>query len=78
MNIQEAVKESLKKKKMFTRKGLDNYIGFVPTNDPYMLVMLVDIRIKSRLPGRGWQPTADDLIRNDWYVTDRDYQNLIF
>ena len=78
MNIQEAVKESLKIKKMFTRKSLENYIGFIPTNDPYMLVMLVDMQNKSRLPCRGWQPTADDLIRDDWYVTDNYYQNLIF
>lgn len=76
MNIQEAILNSLESKKMFTRKGLENYIRFVPTNDPYMLIMLIDVKTESRLPSRGWQPTADDLISNEWYVTDVSYQNL--
>ena len=76
MNIQEAVKESLRTKKMFTRKDIDTYINFIPTDDPRYLIMLVDLKNR-RLPSRGWQPSAKDLLSNDWYITDMDYQNLI-
>ncbi len=76
MNIQEAVKESLKTKKMFTRKDIDTYLNFVPIDDPKYLIMLVDLKNR-RLPGRGWQPSVEDLLSNDWYITDIDYQNLI-
>lgn len=77
MNIQEAVKKSTETKRAFTRTQIDNYIALVPTNNPYMLVMVINVNNKSRLPGRGWQPTADDLMSNDWYITDINYQNLI-
>lgn len=70
MNIQEAVKESLQNKKMIARKSI-SYLAFIPTNDVFNRIMIVDIKNR-RLPGRGWQPDADDLIANDWYVTDRD------
>lgn len=69
MNIQEAVKESQKQNKMIARKSI-SYLAFIPTNDVFNRVMIVDIK-NNRLPGRGWQPDANDLIANDWYVTDR-------
>ncbi len=70
MNIQEAVKESQSKNKMIARKSI-SYLAFIPTNDVINRVMIVDIKNR-RLPGKGWQPDANDLIANDWYVTDRD------
>lgn len=75
MNIQEAVKESLKTQKMFTRKKLEKYVNFIPTDDPKYLIMLVDVKNR-RLPGKGWQPYAEDLIADDWYVTDNDLPKL--
>lgn len=63
MNIQEAVKESLQNKKMIARKSI-SYLAFIPTNDVFNRIMIVDIKNR-RLPGRGWQPDADDLIAND-------------
>ena len=76
MNIQDAIKESLKNKKMIARKNM-SYIAFIPTNDTFDRILIVDIKNR-RLPGKGWQPNANDLIADDWYVTNRDYQNLIF
>lgn len=70
MNIKEAIEESLKTKKMIARRSISQ-IAFVPTNDPQCLIMLVDIKNR-RLPGKGWQPSAQDLIADDWYLTDRD------
>lgn len=70
MNIQDAVKESQSKNKMIARKSI-SYLAFIPTNDVINRVMIVDIKNR-RLPGKGWQPDANDLIANDWYVTDRD------
>ncbi len=70
MNIQEAVKESQSKNKMIARKSI-SYLAFIPTNDVINRVMIVDIKNR-RLPGKGWQPDANDLIADDWYVTDRD------
>lgn len=75
MNIQEAVRESLESKKMIARKSISQ-VAFIPTNNPIFLVVIVDKKNR-RLPGKGWQPSAQDLIADDWYVTDRDYQNLI-
>ena len=68
MNIQKAIKESLRTKKMIARKSV-TYLVIMPTNDVFNRMMLHDIRSR-RLPGRGWQPDANDLIADDWYVTD--------
>lgn len=70
MNIQEAVKEGIKQRKMIARKSI-SYLAFIPTNDVFKRIMVVDIKNR-RLPGKGWQPDANDLLANDWYVTDRD------
>lgn len=75
MNIQEAVREGLRTKKMIKRKNWEGKTKIIPTNDPYNL-MVVYADIKGRLPGRGWQPFADDLMANDWYITEESYQNL--
>lgn len=76
MNIQEAVKKSLESKKMIARESV-SYLAYIPTNDVFHRMMIVDIKNR-RLPGKGWQPDANDLIADDWYVTNRDYQNFNF
>lgn len=75
MNIQEAVKESLRTKKTIKRKNSATECVLMPTNT-YDLVVIWAAN-QRRLPCRGWQPSADDLIADDWCVTDIDYQNLI-
>lgn len=74
MNIQEAVNEGLRHKKLIARKSI-TYLAFMPTNDVFNRMMLVDIKNR-RLPGKGWQPDANDLIADDWYVTDRDFSKV--
>ena len=76
MNIQDAVKESLNTKKMIARKYYGEDVKFIPTNDCYNLVALFSNK-KGRLPGRGWQPSADDLIADDWYITKTSYSELV-
>ena len=72
MNIQEAVKESLRTQKIIARKRDQGHIGFIPTNDSFKMVMIVDL-IRKRPPGRRWQPRAEDLVADDWYITDKNY-----
>lgn len=76
MNIQDAVKESLKTKRMITRRNIKNRVMFIPTNDVLNRIMIIDSECK-RLPGRGWQPDANDLIADDWILTNVNYQNFI-
>lgn len=76
MNIQKAVKEGMKQKKMIKRKSWKSPERLIPTNDPYNLIVGYT-GSKTRLPYRGWQPMANDLIADDWYITDESYQNLI-
>lgn len=74
MNIQEAVKKGLENKKAISRREYENETFLIPTNDVNSLVALCSPR---RLPCRGWQPFADDLIADDWYVTDIGYAHSI-
>lgn len=78
MNIQEAVKESIKTKKMISRKSYEEGIYLIPTNNVCHLVALFSkYGDEYKLPVRGWQPFADDLIANDWFVTDESYVHSI-
>lgn len=74
MNIQEAVKKSLENKKAISRRKYENGSFLIPTDNVNSLVALCSER---RLPCRGWQPFADDLIADDWYVTDISYEHSI-
>lgn len=74
MNIQEAVKESLITKKAISRREYENGVFLIPTNNANSLVALCSAK---RLPCRGWQPFADDLIADDWYITDISYEHSI-
>lgn len=74
MNINEAVKESLITKRAISRQVYENRTFLIPTNDSNSLVALCS---EKRLPCRGWQPFADDLIADDWYVTDISYEHSI-
>lgn len=74
LNIQEAIQESLENKKLIARKSV-SYLAIMPTNDVFNRMMLVDIKNR-RLPGKGWQPDANDLIADDWYLTNRDFPKV--
>ena len=61
MNIQKATKKSLRTKKIMARKRDKGYVGFIPTDDAFRMVMIVDLARK-RPPGRKWQPRAEDIL----------------
>lgn len=69
MKIYEAVEKALKEKKPITRRGLFK-MGFMilPTNSSECCYVLTE-DMKKR-PGRHWNPTADDLIADDWIVVE--------
>ena len=78
MNIQEAVKESIETKRAISRKDYKNRIYLIPTNNSNSLVAIFSkVKNEYKLPCRGWQPFADDLMANDWYVTDISYTHSI-
>lgn len=76
MNIQEAIREGMKQKKMIKRESWKSPERLIPTNDGYNRIVGY-MGSKETLPYRGWQPKADDLTAEDWFVTDESYQNLI-
>ena len=75
MNIQEAAKKALESNGTIYResvKGGDikRYGAIKPTNtyDTCLLVILSEGQVEKSC--RCWNPTADDLIADDWEVTD--------
>lgn len=75
MNIQEAVKKGIEQKKMITRESWGHPEWIIPTNNFYnRMVGYTDT--KEQLPLRGWQPMADDLMADDWYVTNKSYESI--
>lgn len=73
MYIQEAVKEAMETGKTIYREiwVTNSFIFSIePTNTPDCCLAhssLVSCEQRQR-PARGWQPTAADLMANDWYV----------
>lgn len=73
MNIQEAIQSRTEEKPFITRKawiintwhGLE--VKIFPTNTPNCCVVS---SIAAKAPCRGWQPQMEDLIAEDWEVTD--------
>ena len=74
MNIQDAITEGVKTGNAISRREMRSVL--IPKNNICSTIAIVDIEGK-RLPGKGWQPTYKDLMADDWYVTDKNYQNLI-
>lgn len=75
MNIQEAIIESIKTNKAISRKFWHN-TALITKKNLNSTIMIIE-KTGRRSPGKGWQPSYDDLIASDWCVTDIDYQNLI-
>lgn len=72
MIISEAIRARTENKPYITREAWCNtYRGsdlkVFPTNTPDCCVLT---SLEARGPRRGWQPTAGDLIADDWFVTD--------
>lgn len=73
MNIQEAVKEALEENGKIFRSSArkqesDIYAAITPTNS-YETCLLTLMRDgKAERTSRCWNPTADDLMADDWTV----------
>lgn len=73
MFIQEAVKEAIKKGREIYRKSARNetlnvYATIKPTNT-YETCLLTVHSESNEKSCRSWNPTADDLMADDWKVT---------
>lgn len=68
MNISEAAKLAVENGKCIITPEFKRYAKIKPTNGiGNCIVMNVDGSHQSKY---GWQPTARDLIRNDWELVD--------
>lgn len=74
MYIHEAVKEALAKKARVMRQsavepGSDIYAVIKPTNSyDACILIIVEDDVPSERGCRCWNPTADDLMADDWVV----------
>jgi len=62
-----ADKPYIKREKWDDMFGVRRGVKLFPTDSPDGII--VDSRA-ARAPCRGWQPTAEDLVADDWTVTD--------
>ena len=73
VRIHEAVERAMKENKEIFRKSAkyncsDLYATIKPTNS-YDACLIIVNKGNRRKSGRNWNPTADDLMANDWEVT---------
>ncbi len=69
MNIQEATKLAMEKGIAIRRKNQGVY-GILPTNlvNYQCLIISKNYKTKGQTAGARWQPSADDLIADDWVL----------
>ncbi|MCQ9301293.1 DUF2829 domain-containing protein [Staphylococcus hyicus] len=69
MNIQEAAKLAMKKGVAIRRKN-QNVYGVLQTNlvNYQCLIVSKNYKTKGQTAGARWQPSADDLIADDWIL----------
>lgn len=71
MNIHEATMIALEDGKFIARTNFKDHAKIQPTNGiGGCILSMVD---NSKEPRGGWQPSADDLIADDWTVIEGDY-----
>ena len=70
LNIQEAARRAITESCAMSRKEWDSEYRFrvEPTNTPDLCVCH---SFAMKTPGRGWQPSAEDLIADDWYLVGK-------
>ena len=68
INIQEAVKQAVEERKYITLPEFEGGAKIKPTNGRgNCIVMNADGSSPSK---SGWQPSADELMRDDWLIVD--------
>lgn len=79
MDIRTATEKAVERNLYITRnaKGHWRFIRIKPTNSIYCCIAYVSEKYQKQkgkkiAPGKRWQPTAEDLIANDWIVTELD------
>lgn len=68
MTISEVVEKAITENKCITVPELKGKVKIKPTNDGKELCVLM--RADGSHPRTGWQPTAEQLMRDDWLVID--------
>lgn len=69
MNIQNATREALRNNKYIRRKSTGNSGARIKPTNTYDCCLLIVLE-KDNQQGRCWNPTADDLMANDWIITE--------
>lgn len=67
MLIHEAIKLGQETGKRIRRKSWPSILSIEPTDSPYKLCIAYAV---NKAPRRGWQPTAQDLIADDWEISN--------
>ena len=71
MNIIEVTKKALAENKCISRKSWDSRIAIMPTNEAGVNCVLISLDLLRCQSSRvGWQPSADDLIAQDWIIIE--------
>ena len=73
MNIQEAVKKAVEIDGVICRESvyrpyLENFNVIKPTNSYHTCMVISVMRGKAYRGAKDWNPSADDLVSNDWNV----------
>lgn len=73
MHIDEAVKQALEVggeiyRESAKRDCADVYATIKPTNSYDTCILIVKTKKRDKRSSRNWNPTADDLIADDWQV----------
>ncbi|WP_336878132.1 Thoeris anti-defense Tad2 family protein [Staphylococcus nepalensis] len=67
MNIQEATKLAMAQGTAIKRESDPGKNGILPTNlSSYQCMVVHDVYQKDQKAYARWQPSADDLLANDW------------
>ena len=67
MFIHQAVMIAQETGKRIRRKSWPSVLSIEPTDSPIKLCMA---HAEKKAPRRGWQPKAQDLVADDWIVTN--------
>lgn len=68
MYINEAVQQAVREEKYITLPEFETSVKIRPTNEKGNCILM---RKDGSHPSKyGWQPTAEELMRNDWEVVD--------
>lgn len=67
MKIQEAIERAIEEGKYITMEWAKNYIKIKPEMHGPMPII---IKCGEQPPGKGWQPTAEQILSDEWIVTE--------